>query len=106
LAPLYDLASALPYPGMRPIGLRLAMKIGGDYRLRNIEVRHWNRLAQEVHQNPDELLANLRAKAGALADHTLAVQKRVKSDGLRHALIDRLSERLIARARESQRMLK
>ena len=31
LAPLYDLASALPYPGMQPIGLKLAMKIGGEY---------------------------------------------------------------------------
>jgi len=32
LAPLYDIASALPY-GMHERKLRLAMKIGGDYRL-------------------------------------------------------------------------
>jgi serine/threonine-protein kinase HipA len=54
LAPLYDLASALPYPGMLAIGLKLAMKIGGEYRLRNIAARHWQRLASEAHQNPGE----------------------------------------------------
>jgi serine/threonine-protein kinase HipA len=106
LAPLYDLASALPYPGMRPIGLKLAMKIGGEYGLRNIAARHWQRLATEAHQNPDELLANLRTTAEAMPDRVLRTQKRAKNDGLRHAIIDRLSERLIARAKECRRLLK
>ncbi|MFW6292410.1 MAG: HipA domain-containing protein [Spirochaetota bacterium] len=36
LAPLYDLASALPYPELDPQRLKLAMKIGAEYRLRRI----------------------------------------------------------------------
>jgi serine/threonine-protein kinase HipA len=104
---LYDLASALPYPGMmRPIGLKLAMKIGGEYGLRNIAVRHWQRLAIEAHQNPDEVLANLRAAAEAMPDRVLAIQKRAKSGGLAHTIIDRLSKKLIARANECQRLFK
>jgi hypothetical protein len=33
---------------MRPIGLKLAMKIGGEYGLRNIAAKHWQRLAGEA----------------------------------------------------------
>jgi serine/threonine-protein kinase HipA len=105
LAPLYDLASALPYPGMRPIGLKLAMKIGGEYGLRNIAARHWRRFAAEAHQNPDDVSANLRATAGAMPDHVSAIQKRAKNDGLAHPIVDRLSEKLIDRAKECQRLL-
>jgi serine/threonine-protein kinase HipA len=106
LAPLYDLASALPYPGMRPIGLKLAMKIGGEYRLRNIAARHWRRLATEVRQNPEELLGNLRVAAEAMPDHVLQIQQVAKDDGLVHSIVDRLSEKLIARAKECGRLLK
>jgi serine/threonine-protein kinase HipA len=106
LAPLYDLASALPYPGMRPIGLKLAMKIGGECGLRSIAARHWRRFAVEAHQNPDDVLANLRATAGAMPDHVSTIQKRAKNDGLVHAIVDRLSEKLIARAKECQHLLK
>jgi serine/threonine-protein kinase HipA len=106
LAPLYDLASALPYPGMRPIGLKLAMKIGGEYALRNISARHWRRLAAEAHLNPDELLTNLRATARSMPDHVVTIRKRLQREGLVHPILDRLSERLIARARACQRLLK
>jgi len=106
LAPLYDLASTLPYPGMRPIGLKLAMKIGGEYGLRHIAARHWRRLAVEAHQNPDEVLANIRATARVMPDHVSTIQKRAKNDGLVHPTVDRLSEKLIARAKECQHLLK
>jgi len=106
LAPLYDLASALPYPGMRPIGLKLAMKIGGEYGLRNIAARHWRRLAVEAHQNPEEVLVNVRATAEAMPDHVSTIQKNAKSDGLIHPILDRLSEKLITRAKECQHVLK
>jgi serine/threonine-protein kinase HipA len=105
-APLYDLASALPYPGMRPIGLKLAMKIGGEYALRNIAARHWRRLAAETHLNPEKLLANLGAIAQAMPDHVATIRERSNQEGLAHPILARLSERLIVRARECQRLLK
>ncbi|PYU18198.1 MAG: type II toxin-antitoxin system HipA family toxin [Acidobacteria bacterium] len=106
LAPLYDLASALPYPGMHPIGLKLAMKIGGEYGLRNIAARQWRKLAVEAHQNPEEVLANLRATAEAMPDRVLTVQQRVEREGLTHEILGRLSDRLIARAKECQHLLR
>jgi serine/threonine-protein kinase HipA len=39
LAPLYDLASVLPYPGMDPRRAAMAMRIGGKYRLHDIRKR-------------------------------------------------------------------
>ena len=106
LAPLYDLASALPYPGMRPIGLKLAMKIGGEYGLRNIAARHWRKLAVDAHQNPEEVLANLRATVEAMSDRVLTVQQRARREGLTHEILDRLSDRLIVRAKECQHLLR
>jgi serine/threonine-protein kinase HipA len=106
LAPLYDLASALPYPGMRPIGLKLAMKIGGEYRLRNIAASQWRKLATEVRRNPEELLATLRSTAEAMPDHVLNIQQLVKQDGLVHPIVDRLSDKLVTRARECGRLLR
>ncbi len=91
---------------MRPIGLKLAMKIGGDYGLRNIAARHWRRLAVEAHQNPEEVLVNVRATAEAMPDHVSTIQKNAKSDGLIHPILDRLSEKLIARAKECRRVFK
>lgn len=106
LAPLYDLASALPYPGIRPIGLKLAMKIGGEYALRNIAKRHWQRLAVDAHQNPEQVLTELRETAVALPDRVLTVQQRAKREGITHQIIERLSERLIARSKGCQHALK
>ena len=106
MAPLYDLAGALPYPGMRPIRLKLAMKIGGEYGLRNISARHWQRFATEAHQTPEEVLANLRKAAKAMPDHVTVIQKRANSQGLVYPIIGRLSKNLIARAKKRQRLLK
>src|ERR1041384_5696617 len=46
LAPMYDVASALLYDD-HPKELKLAQKVGGEYRVTVIEGRHWDRLATE-----------------------------------------------------------
>lgn len=105
-APLYDLASVLPYPGMRPIGLKLAMKIGGEYGLRNIGLRQWKKLAAETHLNPEELVRSLLSMSQSMPDHVATVQTRSKQEGLTHPIIDLLSGRLIAWANECEERLK
>jgi serine/threonine-protein kinase HipA len=106
LAPLYDLASALSYPGMHPLRLKLAMKIGGEYGLRSIARRHWQRLATETRLNPDELLTHIEAKLAVMPDSILATRQRVRGEGLTHPIIDRLSEKLHARVKECRRLLR
>jgi serine/threonine-protein kinase HipA len=47
LAPLYDVASSLPYDDMYLPRLRLAMRIGSEYRVDGVNQRHWNAFADQ-----------------------------------------------------------
>ena len=69
LAPLYDIASALPY-GTHERKLRLAMKLGGDY---HVYPRHnpWPRAARDLGIDPTTLTDRVRQLAD-LAPHTFA----------------------------------
>lgn len=104
LAPLYDLASALPY-AIAPQRMKLAMKLGGEYRLRGIGVRHWRRMAAEVRLDADALVARVSRMAAALPDAAAAVRRHLVADGLRHPLVDRLAARSSKRAAECRKML-
>jgi serine/threonine-protein kinase HipA len=53
LAPLYDIASALPY-GMHERRLKMAMKIGGDYDFYDVRDR-WRRAGREWGLDGEEL---------------------------------------------------
>lgn len=66
LAPLYDIASALPY-GVHERRLRLAMKLGGDYAVfprRNT----WRRAARELRLDADTLIERVRELATIVPD--------------------------------------
>jgi serine/threonine-protein kinase HipA len=62
LAPLYDVASALPYDTTHERKLRLAMKIGGDYR---VYPHHntWDAAAHDLGLNPELALQRVVALA-------------------------------------------
>jgi len=58
LAPAYDLASWLPYErDANSTKVKLAMKIGGTYRLHQIDAARWNQLAVEADLPPDWVTA-------------------------------------------------
>ena len=58
LAPLYDLASNLPYQrDPKSTKVKLAMKIGGTYRLHQIHAGHWRKWAVEAELKPDWVMA-------------------------------------------------
>jgi serine/threonine-protein kinase HipA len=66
LAPLYDIASALPY-GTHEKKLRFAMKIGGDYRVfphRN----PWPQAAGDLGLDPDRVVARVEELAARAPD--------------------------------------
>jgi len=67
LAPLYDVASALPHLD-HPRKARMAQKIGGEYRPSFLSRRHWERLATAVGLEPDEAQLRVRALAERLPD--------------------------------------
>jgi serine/threonine-protein kinase HipA len=69
LAPLYDLASALPYAATQARKLKLAMKIGGKYRLHEIGAHQWHKLAHELRFPFDVVRASLARMTLSMADH-------------------------------------
>ena len=106
LAPLYDLASILPYPAVDISKVKLAMKIGGEYRLRNIGLRHWQKLAAELRLDDVKLVDRFREMAHALPDQVTTIQRQVEGQGLSHVTIRRLCTGLKTRAAACQRILK
>lgn len=105
LAPLYDVASILPYDGIVPQKIRLAMKVGGTYRLRDIGLHQWTNLATEVRVNQEQLVARVRELAEQIPEHVSIVQKQTQHEGLDHPLIARLAAKLHERAGVCQRLL-
>lgn len=67
LAPLYDVASALPHLD-HPRKARMAQKISGEYRPSFLQRRHWERLARSVGLAADEAHARIMTIAERLPD--------------------------------------
>lgn len=59
LAPLYDVASAMPYDDVYVPKLRMAMHVGGEYQIAGIGGRHWRRLADQVGLDPTTLISRI-----------------------------------------------
>lgn len=72
LAPLYDVASALPYGDMRVPKPKMAMQIGGEYRIARIEPYHWRRLADGLGLDADTVLGRIDALAAHIPGHMAA----------------------------------
>ncbi len=105
LAPFYDLASILPYPSVDMSKVKLAMKIGGEYRLRNIGLQHWQKLATASRLDDARLIDRIRAMAEAMPDQAAAIQKQIEGEGLSHVTITRVCKRLATRAVTCQKLL-
>ncbi len=81
------------------------MKIGGEYRLSNIGLRHWQRMATELRLDEEALIDRVRAMAATLPDTVTEVQARTGEEGLSHDTILKLAERLKLRAVSCLRIL-
>jgi serine/threonine-protein kinase HipA len=103
-APIYDLASVLPYSDFDPHRIELAMKVGGEYRLQNIGLRQWQRLAKELRLDPGEVIREVAVMAEAIPDHVVKVGKNLKKEGLAHPILPRLAKVLSARAAQCRKL--
>jgi serine/threonine-protein kinase HipA len=95
LAPLYDVASALPY-GVHERKLRFAMKIGGDYR---VYTHHntWKAAAQDLGVDADRALDRIlrltERVSAAFADAAATPEVAALKRPLPSRLVDLVSER-------------
>ncbi len=99
LAPLYDLASALPYELDQP-RLRLAMKLGRTYRLADVFAPDVERMGEELGLGGVQTRERARAMAAALPDAVRGVGDAMLAAGLSHPIIERLVSELTSRSRE------
>jgi serine/threonine-protein kinase HipA len=103
LAPLYDVASALPY-GTDERNLRFAMKIGGDYRVASYG-NPWDKAATELGMDRDALIARVRELAAAVADAFADAAASVDVATLGRTLPARLVDRVAERAARCTRLV-
>ena len=106
LAPLYDVASLLPYPGHYEPRLKLATKIGGEARLGYIRTRHWTRFAKDVGLPAVEVHALCEAVAVDVSERLHKIVAATRAEGLDDAILDRLEERIGTRAMACQATLR
>jgi serine/threonine-protein kinase HipA len=104
LAPLYDIASALPYEiGVQR--LKLAMKIGGEYRLQFLGVRNWRKTAASLKLDEQRLLHRVAELADQLPDAFADTCKGESVAELDSSLAPRLQDLVADRAAQCRRWL-
>jgi serine/threonine-protein kinase HipA len=91
LAPLYDISSALPYP--KQVDLRranLAMKIGGEYRMREIGRRNWEKFAVENKISSRVLHARIEHLMEAIPQNSRVVADTLAREGITNPVVELL----------------
>lgn len=105
LAPLYDLASILPYRQFDLQKVKLAMTVGGKYRWRDIGRRQWIKLAEEVRLDVDGMLGRLSTLATRVISDTPSVVSETRRAGIAHAILGTLEDSITERATRCLAML-
>ncbi len=105
LAPLYDVASVLPYPRFDVNRVKLAMKIGEQYRMSKIRRSDWLKMAQQLGLESEPLFERIVHMAEAIPDLAPEVGAELKRAGLTDPIIDRLVTRLVGRARSCLKLI-
>ncbi len=107
LAPLYDIISVLPYPDrFYPNKIRLAMRIGGEYRLRYIRHRHWVRFAEESGLDEDSISADVRELTAQIPDAVADTCAEARADGFRSRFLKVFQQSITEHARYCQKVIK
>ena len=100
LAPLYDLASALPYDGLQFQKLKLAMKVGDEYKLQDIGVKQWKDLAGQIKTPEDKVIQQAASMVDNMPDACATVREILARQQLTHPVIDKTSAAISARAEQ------
>lgn len=97
LAPLYDLASSIPYAKqIDPRKAKLAMKIGRHYRIREVSRRDWDRCARELRLRPNDLNERIDSMMERIPELARAVADDMGRRKLVHCTVTSLVDSLPA----------
>ena len=98
LAPLYDVISVVPCPEYYLPRLKLAMHVGGEYRVGSIQRRHWERLAVSSGLSPQLTLEVVGEVCEAVTRAMGEICARSRQEGVAHPTLDRLEEGVLRQA--------
>lgn len=105
LAPLYDLATALPYFGADARRLKLAMKIGRHYRIDDIRRGDWETLSDALAIDPRETRDRILELADGIPATVSSLADELVEQGFGHPILAPLREALSDRARTCAALL-
>jgi serine/threonine-protein kinase HipA len=100
-APLYDVASILPYDGVYEPKLKMAMKLGGEYRLKGHSRTTWPKVAAEVGLDADRTVARVAVLTATASDAFRDAAAHPDVRRLRRPLARRLVDTVANRAPSS-----
>lgn len=103
LAPLYDIASALPYD-THERKLRFAMKIGGDYRVAT-DSNRWPEAARELGLDVNALVGRVRELADLAPDAFADAARAGEVAALGRPLATRLVDLVVARSARCRKLV-
>lgn len=97
LAPLYDVASALPYLDLSSRRVKFAMKVGNHYSVRDVDRLDWEKQARSLRISAVRLFEKLTELTNAMNGLVHQVLSQCESEGLTHPVLPRLAEQLVDR---------
>lgn len=109
LAPLYDISTILPHLGEGEIqaemrDLRLAMKIDRVYPIDEVMPRHWKRCASSAKVGSEFTMQTIRHQIAIMPDLASECAAKVRVEGIKHEIVDRLVDTISARAQGLSRI--
>lgn len=105
LAPLYDVISVLPYDEFYPPRTKLAMRIGGEYRVGYVRPRHWEELAKNSGLDDDDVLETVDQVIESVRESLAAVCDEARRTALNTTVVDQLQEAISSQLEQRQRTL-
>lgn len=85
--------------------LKLAMKVGRHYRIRDICLRDWQHLAKESQLGEAEVLPRIAQLSHQIPDASETIRKECGDLGLDHGILYSLNERLTKRANQCNELV-
>jgi serine/threonine protein kinase HipA of HipAB toxin-antitoxin module len=105
LAPLYDIASYLPYDVPPWHDVRLAMRVHNEYQIKRITLHDWLRMGRKAGFDDDTVVERIRSIIARLPDAVADEVARATAAHLDAAVLAVLADRMRLRVREcSQRI--
>ena len=101
LAPLYDIASAIPYPQvLAPRKAKLAMKIGGQYLINRTGYREWEKFAKDHRLDKDTLIGNIQNMAKLIPDIAEKIGQEMQQQQISSNTVELLVKSMPDRSKE------